>query len=363
MFDKLQLKKALFMISLLGTTFSLSAQEVSVRRGAKRRVTQESKTLNLSRRAINQGLNLKKDGEHRRWEKVIYRFLDLNQAENAALYYAGNEGKQENLFSQLFKLINNKELKAYEYLDGVELYDDKHQLDFKALLDRFQIPYRAKTRRGRGAKQTAIEVENNDIPSSEVRAYYVKEVWYFDQAKSDFDVSIEAICPIMFGADDEGGLTYPLFWLPYDKLRPYINTDLVMLDDTNNIAEATLDDFFTMRMYKGDIVKVKNLLNKSLVQQVGLDSIQAKRDSIEQGLKKMETVSFATSPMMKLKAGEEDSDAEVLDTNKENSRDKRIKKGKKSKKKKASKRKKHRKSKKSSKKTKRSSSKSVRGRF
>ncbi len=359
MFDKLQLKKALFIISFLGT-LSLSAQNVSVRRGAKRKVAKEETKLNLSRRAINQGLNLKPNAEHRRWERVIYRFLDLNQAENASLYYTGNKG-QGNLFAQVFKLLNNKELKAYEYLDGVELYDEEHKLDFKGFLERFEIPYKIG---GRGANQS-IEVANSDIPDSEVRAYYIKEVWYFDQAKSEFDVSIEAICPVMFSSADGGELPYPLFWLPYDKLRPYINTDLVMLSDCNNLAEASLDDFFTMRMYKGDIVKVKNLLNKSLIQQVGLDSIQAKRDSIEQELKLIQTKAFASSPMMKLKSGEE-SDEEVVneELNKENSRDKRIKKGEKSKKKKArkpSKRKKHKK--RSTKKSKRSSSKSVRGRF
>ncbi len=357
MFDKLQLKKALFIITFLGT-LSLSAQNVTVRRGAKRKTAKVEKQ-NLSRRAINQALNLKENAEHRRWEKVIYRFLDLNQAENAALYYS-NKGK-DNLFAQIFKLLNSKELKAYEYLDGVELYDEEHQLDFKAFLERFQIPYKVG---GRGANQS-IEIEDNDVPSSEVKAYYIKEVWYFDQAKSEFDVSIEAVCPIMFASGDYGDLTYPLFWLPYDELRPYINTNLVMLNDCNNLAEASLDDFFTMRMYKGDIVKVKNLLNKSLIQQVGLDSIKARRDSIEQELKLIQSKAFATPPTMKLKAGEESKDnssSEELD--KKNSRDKRIKKGEKAKKDKVRKVSKRKKNKtKRAKQSKRSSSKSVRGRF
>ncbi len=359
MFDKLQLKKALFIITFLGT-LSLSAQNVTVRRGAKRKVAKEEIKLNLSRRAINQGLNLKPNAEHRRWEKVIYRFLDLSQAENSALYYRGNKG-QGNLFAQIFRLLNSEELKAYEYLDGIELYDEEHKLDFKPFLERFEIPYKLV---GRGAKQS-IEVEDNNIPDSEVRAYYIKEVWYFDQAKSEFDVNIEAICPIMFSSADGGELTYPLFWLPYDKLRPYINTDLVTLNDYNNLAEASLDDFFTMRMYKGDIVKVKNLLNKSLIQQVGLDSIKARRDSIEQELKLIQSKAFATSPMMKLKAGEEkEANALSEDMVKGNSRDKRIKKRNKSKKekvRKVSKQKKNRK--KSSKQARPSSSNSVRGRF
>ncbi len=363
MFNKRLLSTALTIILSL-STLSLSAQEVNVRRGSKRHIKEESKSLNLTRRAIDQSLNLKPNADHRRWEKVIYRFLDLNQAENAALYYAGS-AKQENLFSQIFKQLNAGEIKAYEYLDGVELYDEKHELDFKSFLERFQIPYKTASRRGQRANQQAIEVLENDIPSTEVRAYYVKEVWYFDQAKSEFDVSIEAICPVMFASGDAGELPYPLFWLPYDKLRPYINTDLVMLSDSNNIAEASLDDFFTMRMYKGDIVKVKNLLNKSLIQQYGVDSLKSKRDSIEQELQTIQTKSFACSPMMNLKAGETDDDTTefVKDSNKKNSRDKRIKKGSKKSKKKKARKSKRKKSKKSKASSSRSSSKSVRGRF
>ncbi len=342
------------------STLSLSAQEVSVRRGVKRPAKKENKSHQLTRRAVEQGLNLQLNKDHRRWEKVVYRFLDLSQAENAALYYVGNNVEQENLFAKIFNCLNSGELKAYEYLDGVEIYDQAHELDFKALLDRFQIPYKTTSQRGHRNETISLEVDKNDIPSSDVRAYYVKEVWYFDQAKSDFNVSIEAICPVMFATGDAGNLPYPLFWLPYDKLRPYINVEPVMLNDSNNIAEASFDDFFTLRMYKGDIVKVKNMLNKSLVQQYGVDSIQAKRDSIEQELDSIRTKAFACSPMMNLKAGGDTAEEDVDTDKKENSRDKRIKKAKKSKKKSA--KAKHKKSKKE-KSSRRASSKSVRGRF
>ncbi len=362
MLDKKLLNTAL-TITLSLSTLSLSAQEVSVRRGGKRHIKEETKTQSLTRRAIEQGLNLKESPTHRRWEKVIYRFLDLNQPENAAVYYAANT-KQSNLFSQIFQHLNAGEIKAYEYLDGVELYDEKHELDFKSFLERFQIPYKVAAHRGQRGKQQAIEVEESNIPSSEVRAYYVKEVWYFDQAKSKFDVEIEAICPVMFASGDAGELPYPLFWLPYEKLRPYINTDLVMLSDSNNLPEASLDDFFTMGMYKGDIVKVKNLLNKSLIQQYGVDSIKSKRDSIERELQTIQTKSFACSPMMTLKAGESDDEAtELVKANKKNSRDKRIKKDRKTAKKKKAHKSKRTKSKKTKHSSSRSSSKSVRGRF
>ncbi len=350
MFYRMFLKRILIVVFLSVT--SISAQNVTIRRGARMPKQEAStQTLNLSRRAINQGLDLKKNKDYHRWEKVVYRFLDLNNPENAVLYYIGNNTKRENLFARIFKLLNNHEIKAYDYLDGVELYDKEHELDFKAFLERFQIPFQAKTTR-RGLKTQSIEVDDNNIPSLEVLAYYVKEVWYFDQAKSEFDVSIEAICPILFSSGDYKDMTYPLFWLPYDQLRPYINLDLVVLNDSNNIAEATMDDFFTMRMYKGDIVKVQNLLNKSLIQQAGTDSLKVKRDSIEQVLKQMQVSSFATPALMKLKA-ENLEEKQNDSVSRGNSRDRRIKKSRKTAKK--------TKAKKAV--TKQIRSKSVRGRF
>ncbi len=312
------------ILCLLGeiATLNLEAQSTVVRR-AKRKAKTEHTNSQLSNRAINQSLDQQDPQSNKlRWQKTIYRFLDLSKEQNAALLYAGNNEQNQNLFFQTFNLIKDNTLKVYEYLDGVEYYDEAHQLDFKAFLERFEIPFKVAPHRGRPAQAQNFEIAKEDIPYYEVKGYYVKEVWYFNQANSRFDVEIESLCPILFHSGDSGEFTYPLFWIKYSELRPYISTNLMMLDDMNNLAQATLDDFFTLRMYQGDIVKVKNMLNKSLMQQVGADSIQARRKQIDEELEAVSESAFTSSALIKMKAEGEDKKSQ---DKKKNSRDKRFK--------------------------------------
>ena len=107
-------------------------------------------------------------------------------------------------------------------------------------------------------------MNESDIPSGDVRSYYIKEAWYFDQNNSVFDVKTLAICPILTIVDDMGQNTMPMFWIPYENLRPYINTAYIMTSNINNAMTFTLDDYFRRRMFQGDIFKTQNLMNQPL---------------------------------------------------------------------------------------------------
>jgi len=78
-----------------------------------------------------------------------------------------------------------------------------------------------------------------------------------------------------------------MFWLTYENLRPYLSRAYIMTSDVNNALTYTIDDFFSKRMYDGEIIKTTNMMNKSLAQQVGNDPevIKHAQDSIENQLK------------------------------------------------------------------------------
>ena len=58
------------------------------------------------------------------------------------------------------------------------------------------------------------------------------------------------------GCDDFGtdAVRYPMFWVKFDQLRPFLAQQYVFLNDDNNLARYSLDDYFTLGMYDGDIV-------------------------------------------------------------------------------------------------------------
>jgi len=218
------------------------------------------------------------------WRRDIYREIDLTKDENAGLYYPVQpEGKQLNLFTYIFKLAQNGYVPIYEYSianDGADVFTDEAKVEMKTLLDDRHIFYEE--------KDGKLKVDNSDIPSSEVTKYYLKESAYYDQANAAFHVKVMALCPVMMRDDDFGGeaTQYPLFWVRYSDLEPYLNRQTVMTSNLNNAAMMTMDDFFTLNMYRGKIYKTNNAQGKTLLQICNGDTtkLSAEQKRIEKEL-------------------------------------------------------------------------------
>ena len=204
------------------------------------------------------------------WRRDIYRELDLNDDANAGLYYPVQpQGKQLNLFTYIFKLAQNGYIPIYEYSvanDGNDDFSDASKVQLKTVLDNYHIFYEE--------KDGKLKVDNSDIPSAEVMRYFLKESAYYDQSNATFHIKPLALCPVMMRDDDFGGETakYPLFWVKYSDLEPFLSRQTVMTSNVNNAAVMSMDDFFTLNKYKGTIYKTNNMLGKTLAQLAGGDS-------------------------------------------------------------------------------------------
>ena len=202
------------------------------------------------------------------WRRDIYREIDLTLEENAGLYDPVEpQGKRMNLFTYVFKLALNNYIPVYEYnLDGNEVLEESAKVNMKSILDNYNIYYTEE-----GGK---VKVDNSDIPSAEVKMYYLKECAYYDQANTTFHIKPIAFCPVMVREDDFGGEStkYPLFWVKYGDVEPYLSRQSIKISDINDAAQMNLDDYFTMNKYKGKIYKTANRLGKTLAQIAGEDS-------------------------------------------------------------------------------------------
>ena len=204
------------------------------------------------------------------WRRDIYREINLNDEANSGLYYPVQpQGKQLNLFSYIFKLAQNGYIPIYEYSianDGNDDFSDAAKIKFKTVLDDKHIFYEE--------ADGKLKIDNSDIPSAEVTKYYLKESAYYDQANSSFRIKPLALCPIMMREDDFGGeaTQYPLFWVKYSDLEPFLSRQTIMTSNVNNAAIMSMDDFFTLNKYKGKIYKTNNMLGKTLAQIAGGDS-------------------------------------------------------------------------------------------
>ena len=216
------------------------------------------------------------------WRRDIYRELDLMKNENAGLYYPVEpQGKEVNLFTYIFKLAQNGYIPVYEYpTDGSDVFTEEAKVQMKTILDNYHIFYEE--------QDGKLKVDNSDIPSSEVKKYYLKESAYYDQANSSFHIKVLALCPVMMRDDDFGGeaTQYPLFWVKYSDLEPFLTRQTVMTSSLNNAATMSMDDYFTLNMYRGQIYKTNNAQGKTLVQLCDGDTakLSAEQKRIEKEL-------------------------------------------------------------------------------
>ena len=215
----------------------------------------------------------------------IYRQIDLTKDANTPLYFPEDvvDG-QQNLFRIILSHVVDGDIPAYEYLDGREVFTDQYRINVPDMLERFGIYYQDG---GGSAKKKKYVIEEADVPTGQVLNYYILEKWEFDRRTNRMKTRVEAICPVLNRTGDFGGeARYPMFWVRFDALRPYLAQQYIFLSDDNNLPQYSLDDYFNLGMYEGEIYKTKNLRNLSMAQMYpDPDDMKRAQDSIDNRLK------------------------------------------------------------------------------
>ena len=290
-------KTICFLCVVMGVTLTASAQP-SKSRVAKTPTVQAKAATTTTAKATSDRASLMfptatEMPEDVVWRRDIYRILDLTKDANAPLYYpVVPSGKNQNLFTYIFRLWLSDRLPVYEYkLDGNESFEKKDCLKGdsakEAFLSRYSIYYEKQ-----GNK---IVVPESDIPSAQVKRYYVKESSYFDQQSATYKTRVTALCPVMIEGDDfvleedlaqgMGGTPKPLFWVNYDDVASYLSRMPLMASNLNNVTNMTAADFFTLNKYDGKIYKTNNMQGRLLQDYCKTDSALTKeQERIEQQL-------------------------------------------------------------------------------
>ncbi|MBO5593999.1 MAG: gliding motility protein GldN [Prevotella sp.] len=279
------------MKRLLFVMMILLVADVVVAQPKKRRNQQQTEQQQQQRKSPSSAMSMRAQisfptaldiPEEVVWRRDIYRELDLTDDANAGLYFPVEpQGKQLNLFTYIFKLAQNGYLPVYEYpTDGSDNFSNEARVQMQTILDNYHIFYEE--------QDGKLKVDNSDIPSSEVKKFYLKESAYYDQANSSFHIKVLALCPVMLRDDDFGGeaTQYPLFWVKYSDLEPFLNRQTVMASSLNNAATMSMDDFFTLNSYRGKIYKTNNAQGKTLLQLCDgdVDKMTAEQKRIEDEL-------------------------------------------------------------------------------
>lgn len=257
------------MRKILIVVFVLIAVQGAFAQSAKRRAEQaeaQARKSNQNQLSTRAQISFPTQAEMQEdvvWRRDVYREINLTQDANAGLYYPVEpQGSQMNLFTYLFKLMLRGQIKAYDYdvNTGDARFDESLRVKPLEFLKKYEIYYE-RTDRG-------IHIDDADIPSREVKAYFIKESSYYDQNTATFHTKVLALCPVMVRDDDfgDGGTKYPLFWVKYDDIAPFLARQTIMTSNLNNAATMSVDDYFTMNRYKGKIYKTNNMQGTTLPQ-------------------------------------------------------------------------------------------------
>lgn len=234
-------------------------------------VTEAQRTL----RQQSYPVPVEADEDEVEWQQDIYREVDLMEDCNIGLYSPQDPGKyEEGLFSLLFQLAIEKKIALYKYvIDGNETFTPRQKMTPEEFMEDFHIPF--KTDNG------TITVEKEDIPAQDVKKYYIRETVYYNGTNSSFRTVVKALCPVVV-ADDELSdekVKYPLFWVTYKEICPYLKRHYVIADARNRADIITADDYFILNRYRGKIYKIYNVIGQPLIQGDMTDSlITARQD-------------------------------------------------------------------------------------
>lgn len=252
--------------------------------------------------------------ENASWKRIILRKVNLEDPNNEALdYMITSDNNRKNLFSIIFNLFINGNINCYEYIDAIELFDASHKLPPKDIIEKFQINHKIESNR--------YIVNDVDIPLRDVRSYYIKEVYFFDQSTSEFKREVLAICPVITMLNDYGEeMRIPMFWVVYDDLRPFLSNEYVSISDMNMVDNYSLADFIDLNMYKGDIVRLGNKSINNMASSP--DSVNIVQEKIE---KQLSDIVSSFNKTTTIEIGKQTKNSTTNDeSNKKNSRDKKV---------------------------------------
>jgi gliding motility associated protien GldN len=294
--------KYLFLAIAIVSTLSATAQPKKSRVAENNKATTQKTAQKMDRASIMYPTAVAVP-EEVTWRRDVYRELDLRLKENAPLYYPDTpKDGQQNLFYTLFRLLNVGRIPAYNYkTDGTEHFDRANRMHFKDMLDRYEIFYQV------DSAKRAINVSDADVPGQEVLSYFVKESSYYDQNTATFHSRIVALCPVLHRAADEFSYEsmsldeedevgdspavqkFPMFWVRFEDIEPYISKQMAMMSDINNASKMSIADYLATNKYKGKIYMTTNLRNQAIMDYCKTDSaVDVEQKRLEKEVKDFE---------------------------------------------------------------------------
>ncbi len=205
------------------------------------------------------------------WSKRIWREIDFRQKMNQPFYYPiVPHNNWQSFMTILMNALKEGSITAYQISPTDEFlvpltYQEiiTSQIDTQHIvLTRPNPPY-----------EEYDTVVTSEFDPAKVMRLRIKEDWYFDKKRSQMEVRIQGICPVMIKQRDGQDFSEPLFWIYFPEARPILSQALVF-NKFNSAARLTYDELFIKRIFSSYIYKEQNVYDRRISEYAqGLDAL------------------------------------------------------------------------------------------
>ena len=209
------------------------------------------------------------------WAKRIYRKIDLREKFNHSLYYPDVPTlSNKSLFDVIKQGILAKEIYAFDN----PVFDTEYKTKMsQEELENLFFPIDSMEVEDPNNPETFIIMGSiNELTSANIKAWWVKEDWFFNKQSGTMEVRINGLCPLKEKLDPSTGevLGYmPLFWVYFPQCQPVLARNEVF-NGKNDAQRISYDDIFRKRMFSSTIIRESTVSDRSINSYAsGLDAL------------------------------------------------------------------------------------------